>query len=88
MDAQKRRPGYYGCSTKREVDENAYRLGLRDGIFGYWMTLPGQINETKSTRKNYSRGYIDGIKSSNEDGIEGASKDGAIVLRSKPCLSE
>lgn len=83
MDNSRKKPGYYGCSSKREVDENAYRLGLRDGIFGYWMTRPSQINETRATRKNYFRGFIDGVKHSNEDDIEGASKDDAVLLRSR-----
>lgn len=50
----------HGWTSNREEDQNAYRLGVRDGIFGYWMTRPTQINETKATRKNYFRGFIDG----------------------------
>lgn len=57
---------YYGWTSNRGEDQNAYRLGMRDGIFGYWMTRPGQINETKFTRQNYFRGFIDGIEFSKE----------------------
>lgn len=57
---------YFGWTSKREGDQNSYRLGMRDGFFGYWMTRPGQINETKSTRTNYFRGFIDGIEVSKE----------------------
>jgi hypothetical protein len=65
---------YYGWTSNREEDQNAYRLGMRDGIFGYWMTRPGQINETKSTRKNYICGFIDGIKFSEEKAAAKSSK--------------
>jgi hypothetical protein len=58
---------YHGWTSNREEDQNAYRLGMRDGIFGYWMSRPRQINETRSTRTNYFRGFIDAIEVSKED---------------------
>lgn len=52
--------GLLGCRSKREIDVNSYRLGMRDGYCRLWMTRPSQITETNSTRRNYLRGYLDG----------------------------
>jgi len=66
---------YHGWTSDREEDQNAYRLGMRDGIFGYWMTRAGQINETVSTRTNYFRGFIDGIAFSKDKTAKSLGRD-------------
>lgn len=50
------------------------------------MTRPGQISETKSTRKNYFRGFIDGIQFSKEE--EAAkSSEGAGHASNEPATN-